>query len=307
MSIFSRRSRTKRQPTGRAVVLSPRDVEVFKLLNRYRYLRSTFLKAFLPKGNESAFIRRLGNLYHEEPYLKRPEQQYQCGNALYLPIVYELGDLARQALMLHGVAPFKADKQAGQTKNFAHALMICDVLASVELGCRCLHEPRFIAGEEIIAKAPCREADNPLRISVSVQGRQVSVVPDALFGLEYPNKSYRFFVLEVDRGTMPVFRKSLDKSSYHKKLLAYRQVVSTEVFKEHFDVPNLFVLNVTTSRERMSHIMDELKKMTEGKGNSVFLFKTMKGEMWTAPPADPHMISELWSRAGYVPFCIARA
>jgi len=40
-----RRSRMWRKPTGRRIELNERDIEIFWLLNRYRYLRSTHLFA----------------------------------------------------------------------------------------------------------------------------------------------------------------------------------------------------------------------------------------------------------------------
>ena len=61
-----------------------------------------------------------------------------------------------------------ADRQAGHTcesRHFAHALMICDILASIELGCKDL---RFITWEEILSRAPCRDFENPFRIPVTV-------------------------------------------------------------------------------------------------------------------------------------------
>ncbi len=336
--LSKRRSRLYRQPTGKPVLLSKRDVEIFKLLNRYRYLRSTFLHAFL-KGERSRFIRRLGQLYHEGGYIDRPKNQYNYANALYLPAVYELSNKGREVLRNRaGISPLAADRQAGSTseaRNFAHALMVCDILASIEIGCiRSGSVPterdnemtsdglvgsrygsgysffrpatRFITQEEIIGRAPCKEFADPFRVPVTVEGKEINVVPDGLFGLEYPNKTYRFFALEAEPGTMPVYRKSLNHTSYHRKLLAYREVLSSRLPKSHFGVPNLFILNVTTSEDRMKHMMEDLKGMTQGRGNPVFLFKVMKGDMFKAPPADGHILSEPWASPGHPQFVIGK-
>ena len=312
----TRRARTFRQPTGKPVLISARDVEIFKLLNRYRFLRSTYLCAFFPKSDATNLLKRLGTLYHEQPYLNRPERQYSYANALYLPAVYEIDALARQVLKYHGISPVMADCQAGRTgdsRHFAHALMICDVLASIELGSK-ERSVRFVAWEEILAKAPCRELEDPFRISVTFthngKRQTIGVVPDGMFGLEYlqnGEKSYRFFALEADRQTMPIFRGNLTQTSYHRKVLAYREILTQEIHKKHFGVPNLFILNVTTSAERMGHMIEALKQITGGRGNSVFLFKTMKGDLFKAPPADAHMMIEPWFRAGYPAFNISAA
>ena len=40
VNVLSKRSRWTRSPTGKPVILSRRDIEIFRLLNRYRYLRT---------------------------------------------------------------------------------------------------------------------------------------------------------------------------------------------------------------------------------------------------------------------------
>ena len=47
MEIQRRRSKMRRTGTGRRIELTARDVEIFKLLGRYRYLRSTYIHAFV--------------------------------------------------------------------------------------------------------------------------------------------------------------------------------------------------------------------------------------------------------------------
>ena len=93
---------------------------LFKLLNRYRFLRSTYLCAFFPKSDATGFLKRLGTLYHEQPYLDRPRRQYSYANALYLPAIYEIDDLARQVLKYHGISPVMADRQVGHTGESRH-------------------------------------------------------------------------------------------------------------------------------------------------------------------------------------------
>ena len=42
-----RRSRIHRSRTGKRIELAQRDIEIFRLLGRYRYLRSTYIHAFV--------------------------------------------------------------------------------------------------------------------------------------------------------------------------------------------------------------------------------------------------------------------
>jgi hypothetical protein len=331
-SLRKRRSRLVRQPSGKPVLVTPRDVAIFRLLNRYRYLRSTFLHAFFD-ADRTRFIRRLGQLYHDGGYIDRPKRQYAYANALYLPAVYEIGEPARQVLKYHGGEPLKADRKAGssgEARNFAHALMICDILASIEIGClRSGAVPsedddemtadglvgghsasgyrffrpgvRFITQEEIIARAPCCNFENPLRIPINDDLK--GVTPDGVFGLQYAS-GYRFFALEADRGTEPISRATLTQTSYRKKFLQYKEVLARGSYKTHFGTSSLYVLHVTVSEERKEKLMEALKRITGGRGSPVSLFKVMKGDWMTAPPADGHMFSEPWARAGYPPFRI---
>jgi hypothetical protein len=102
--------------------------------------------------------------------------------------------------------------------------MICDCLASIELGVRQQTSLRFISWQEILAKAPERtcSTDNPFAIPVAISHTlpgsgtthraEIKAIPDGLFGLEYVRdgqKLYRFFALEADRNTIPVKRSEL--------------------------------------------------------------------------------------------------
>lgn len=307
-----RRLRMHRHSSGKRICLSPRDVEILRLLDRYRYLRSTFIGAFFPDADQTGLIKRLGDLFHEG-YLDRPAQQYQYANALYLPAVYALNDRSAAVLRETGRGESSAFVERGRMggyRHFSHALMIADIVASIELGVR--QAPlRFISPFEIVNKGPCRHLENPFRLGVSVshsgRAQDVTVVPDALFGLEYRSESgssYRFFALEADRNTMPVRRARLQKSSYLRKLLAYRELIAQGVHKRHFGIPNLLILNVTVSETHRRNIMQALHDVTGSKGSPVFLFKTMGalGDGLKAPLPTPHMLLEPWERQGYPPF-----
>src|SRR5581483_4626806 len=158
MEITKRRSRMRRVSTGKRIELTERDIELFKLLNRYHYLRSNFLYAFLGGNSETRFKERLGHLYHDGRYINRPEQQWQFANCRYMPAIYELDDRGEQVLRDCGVmpndSPFLKKGRMGAYRQFAHELMICDCMASIELGVQSDQNLRFISWQEIIARAP---------------------------------------------------------------------------------------------------------------------------------------------------------
>ena len=100
----SRNSRWSREPVigsagaPRAVYPTERDIEIFKLLVRYRYLPSDYIHAFVG-GNGKALRHRL-NLLSRKPnlYLARPHQQRQNAEANYRPLIYQLDERGSRVL-----------------------------------------------------------------------------------------------------------------------------------------------------------------------------------------------------------------
>src|SRR5262245_18468274 len=104
MVTTTRRSRMHRASSGKRVELTARDIELFKLLSRYQYLRSNFLYAFVGGKSPNRFTDRLGHLYHDGRYINRPEQQWQFAKSRSMPPVYELDVRGEQVLHEHGLA-----------------------------------------------------------------------------------------------------------------------------------------------------------------------------------------------------------
>lgn len=289
-----------RTRSGKRLELTRRDIELFKLLTRYRYLRSTYLHAFVGGASATRFKERLGNLFHEG-YLDRSAQQWAFADARHAPVVYESGGGSMEALRACGEDQESGWQVASTTsKQFLHALMICEALASMELAVRDDARLRFIAWPEILARAPevVRTSGKPFHLPVPSGGY---VVPDGVFGIEYRSggaKTYRFFALEADRGTMPIARTDPKQSSYLGKLAAYGEIVARQVHKTHWGIPNLLVLTLTTGAARCSEMVAKL-----GTGDPAFLFKSAEGSALTRPL--PALLAEPWRRAGNTPLCIA--
>lgn len=51
--------------------------------------------------------------------------------------------------------------------------------------------------------------------------KTASVIPDGLFGLAFADGTASYFMLEIDRGTMPVVRKGTNRTSFARKLKTY--------------------------------------------------------------------------------------
>ena len=249
------------------------------------------------------FKERLGDLFHEG-YLDRPEQQWQFANAIHRPAVYESGLGAARALLENGIAVDDARSFLSTTahRQFLHSLMICEVLASLDLGTRANSRLRLIAWPEILGRAPeaTRSSQTPFRVPVPSGGY---LVPDGLFGIEYAQggtKTYRFFALEADRGTMPIVRSSQNQTSILGKVAAYREIIGRQMHKAHWGIPNLLVLTVTTNESRMREMIRCLGD--QGGECAAFLFAAVGDAALKIPV--PSLLVEPWARAGLPPLRI---
>ena len=285
-----------RTKTGKRIELTSRDLEIFKLLCRYRYLRSTYIHAFVGGASDTRLKERLGNLFHEG-YLDRPSQQWEFADARHMPVVHEIGRAAERALRARGMALEGANTLLADSphRQFLHSLMICEALASLDLAIPAKPNLRFIGWPEILSRAPeaTRSSQTLFRIPVPSGGY---LIPDDLFGIEYGSggtKAYRFFALEADRGTMPIARSSPNQTSYLGKIGSYREIIVRQVHKTYLGLPNLLVLTLTTSHERMTNIIERLQG--EQGDNATFLFGAVNDGATRSPMP---LLTAAWQRAG---------
>jgi hypothetical protein len=277
---------------------------MFRLLDRYRYLRSTYIHAFVGGASETRFKERLGDLFHEG-YLDRPSQQWMFANAHCVPVVHELGARARGLLAEEGNDPEpRTYLSTGAHRQFQHAVLICECLAAIELATIGNDALRFIPWSGILARAPETTRNRPMPFKI-VCPPHCDVVPDGLFGLEYltdGKRSYRFFALEIDRETMPVARTSPGRTSYLGKLDAYRRVMEEGLHKTQLGIPNLMVLTVATGKRHLNEIVRKTSEAgLDGRG---LLFGHWSYRPGDRPPLD--LLSKAWERPGEAPLFIDR-
>jgi len=319
----ARSSRWSRDPVvgrdGAALGVYPteRDIEIFKLLVRFRYLPSDYIHAFVG-GNEKALSRRL-NLLARKPnlYLARPVQQRQNAGANYRRLIYQLDERGSRVLRERGLSFLSKSYH----HNFTHELMVAQITASIELGTKEHTNIRLITWPEILASArtpePTRTSPTPvaIRVTYSLRGdtRSDEITADARpFGLERTidgRRSYLFFPgIEADCATEPLDASDADRSSIAKKFSAYAAIGEQGIFRSHFGFPNFFVPFVTTSSARLSSMMELLDRLAGGRGSKMFLFKTFPSltSPQPPPPADGHMLTEPWQRVGFPPLYLDR-
>src|ERR1700733_7958205 len=102
MDTAARRSRMRRTRTAKRIELTSRDMEIFRVLARYRYLPSTYIHGFAGGASLTRFKERLGDLFHAG-FLDRPEQQWSLAECRFRPAIHEIGARARHAMETEGI------------------------------------------------------------------------------------------------------------------------------------------------------------------------------------------------------------
>src|SRR6202030_2341473 len=98
--------------------------------------------------------------------LARPQQQRESAEANHRPLIYELDERGARVLKDRGLSFPPKNHQ----RNFAHELMVSQIMASIELGTRERMNVRLITWSEILANRSTPEAtrQSPTAASIPV-------------------------------------------------------------------------------------------------------------------------------------------
>jgi hypothetical protein len=261
--------------------LTVRDLTLLAYVARYRFLSSAHLAA-LDGGSPQGVLRCLRLLF-DHGYLDRPKAQLATlHDEGPRPFVYGLGQKGARALRAYGsriddgVDWSEKNKRSGAI-FLAHTLGIADFMVGLELACRAEGNITLIGEDDIIAAAPAdtRAAREPLRweaVSVERGKRERwSVIPDGVFGLSFPDGTASYFLMEFDRGTIPINRRGGDHRSIRRKFKTYYDGWRAERHVEQFGLKQMRVLTITSSPERMRNMVGCVRNITEGRGSNFFL------------------------------------
>lgn len=279
--IIPRRKRFERSAAPAPMQLTERDLQLLAHVSRHRFLSSAQLAA-LDGGSPQNVLRCLRALY-DHGYLDRPKAQLAAlpidGPA---PMVYGLAPKGARALREYGHHLAGAGDWTEKNKRagaifIEHTLAVAQFMTAIELSCRSRPDVELIRERDIIANAPerTRNAREPLRWVVRPpQGRNElwSVIPDGLFALSFADGTASYFMFEIDRGTIPIVRNSLDHRSIARKLATYYEGWRAGRHVEQFGVKQVRVLMVTELAERVRNMLLAVDQVTGGKGSNFFLF-----------------------------------
>jgi hypothetical protein len=271
------------------LVLTEADYLLFEAIDRHGPLPSNYLYEFTKqvRKDRTHLQNRLTEFYNGDtwgPFLTRPPQQFAAFEARYQHLVYDLAPRARRALADRERALLPRP-EAKCTGPFLHQLMQACVGASFEL-CAPAKGLRYISSKEILSHPGCGEAKdaaNPMAIRLPGIGDQ-SLIPDDLFGLEYPGRGFRFFAVEIDRNTESIERKATGYNTWGKKVAAYSELLQSRFYREWWGIPNLSVLTVTTNGTHARNILDYIGRQgTRFADRFAFHVEAGFGANWRVP------------------------
>ncbi|SCB53515.1 Replication-relaxation [Bradyrhizobium yuanmingense] len=211
------------------------------------------------------------------------------------PMVYALGDLGAQLLSERGAAFAHCEwsRKNGEAGRpfIEHQLEIVELHIALERSTRGRSDVRLIPPEEIIASSPecTRKNRNPFAlratISQSERAHDIAVVPDLVFGFMFPDGSRRCFMVEIDRGTMPISRSDFRQTSFERKMHAYLAAYGQGQHMKQFGWKTFRVLVVTTDQQRARSMIERLQQLNvpQSPGPSLFFF-ALAGELQRSDP-----------------------
>lgn len=287
-----RKPRFTRSPTDR-IRLTGRDIRILDLADRYRVARSSHL-APLVGGSHQHFIRRVGKLFHAG-YLQRPKWQLLLDGQRNAPMAFAITATGHHALRNNGLPTFATPprfRTAGVALSLSHSLGVSEIVASFER-CAALEGLRFFSHHEW-PRIPSRDFSPRRhhlrwRIKLVLDGEtaQCGLMPDAGFSLQSPDGPESFFLLEADRGTMPVCRRDPIQSSFRKKVLAYKSTRQMGILWKRYQIPGFRVLVVAGTERRLRSIISSVSSCFRRGESSMFLFAT-SSELLASPNPFEH-------------------
>jgi DNA-binding Lrp family transcriptional regulator len=296
----TRRPRFRRASEPPAFRLTDDDVVIIRQLARHRFLRSTHIAVMVGRSLDRT-NDRLNKLFHSG-YIDRPRAQLDyyptAGSA---PMAYALADrgarllIERDGIDFANVEWSRKNRQAGRP-FIEHQLEVVDFYVALQRAASQRRNVRLIHPDEIVASFPDQSFSerNPfaLRVKISHQSvtHEIGLVPDLVFGLLFADGSRRCFMVEIDRGTMPITRRDIRQTSLERKMRAYLTAHATKQHVRRFGWKTFRVLTVTTDEHRVRSTLDELRRLrvAGSPGPSLFFFAT-RSELCGADP-----LSHVW-------------
>jgi hypothetical protein len=296
---------------GRPVValITDRRANLLSFLERNRYATFDDMHAYL-KGDPTA-LRYTIRVLKAKPnhYIKVCDQHAEERN-LRRKVAYELDKNGIAYLSRNGT--LIPDRR--YVRNFTHAALASHATASIEAGIADAPNARLISWAEILSSqnmpAATKRLDYPagMPAAYEIDGavyKKTVRADSPPFGIALTaddHKKFRFFPgIEADTGAEPIAVSNFERTSIFSKFKAYLAIEADETYRTHFGFPIFFVPFVTASASRMRSMMEELARITAGRGSRTLIFKVANRD-----GAPGYLFHEPWERVGYSPITLSK-
>ena len=294
----TRRARFRRAAEPPPFRLTSDDVEIVRVVARHRLIRSTHIATLVGRSLDRT-NDRLMRLFHAG-YVDRPRAQLDrfptSGSAHY---IYALADRGARLLRDEDGIEFRNPEWSRKNREagrpfIEHQIEIVNFQVALQRAVAARSDLRLIPAENMNTGAsrrqrPTSRAPFALRARLSHRGkvREQHVIPDLVFGLQLADGERRNFMVEIDRGTMPVRRSDPDQTSFEGKMRVYLAAHAAKEHQRQFGWKNFRVLVATTDQRRIETMIEALRqlRMPHSPGASLFLFATFSDHAEASPLA----------------------
>lgn len=301
-----RRKRHVRSPRSNFEI-TPGDVALLAQVVRFRLLSAPQAEALDPRHTD-VVRRRLRDLY-DHGYLDRPKAElarlFRMRNAPGIYVITNRG--ARLLRETNALIPALARRRVDWwTKNarlsdvafIEHTLKITDaVLAFARSAER--HGLTMLDQHQLLTDMPeaTLELPLPFRLQAVIDAddrnhngtpRARGVTPDRLLSFVTADGERINVALEIDNGTLPELRSSLDQSSNIRKVAVYHAAQRDGLIREQWGFKQFFVTLITTTSARERSMYEAQRAYLDDKGSRMFLF----ADQATFAAGDP--LASIW-------------
>lgn len=281
-----RRPRFRRATEPPNFRLTEDDIEIVRQVARHRLIRSTHIATLVGRSQDRTNDRLL-RLFHAG-YVDRPRAQLDyyptAGSAA---MVYALADRGARLLRDIDGARFTVGDLSRKNRSadrpfIEHQIEIVDFQVALERATRDHGSIRLLHPDELAPATrdpKCRRGEIfalHAKISATGRTRESTVIPDLTFGLEFSSRSRRYFMVEIDRGTMPVWRSDPSQTSFEGKMRTYLAAYAAKQHVRRLGWQSFRVLTITTDEARRRSMLNALRGVADptGIGRSLFWFST---------------------------------
>jgi hypothetical protein len=308
-----------------AVQLTSRDFDILEAVARFRFMTSHQIIRFLtglsarelkqllqekPWAHQQ-ILRRLQTLHDRHLLIRPPQQDLQL--SAFGALVYGITSAGARELLANGhVVNAELDWQLKNSRAsgqfLAHTLGTTETMLHFAIAARS-RDLELIDHHDLVPylSASAQRVEDPFKLRVTIEHERkpldITVVPDRLFALRYPDTMVNTFALEFDRNSLDITSKRLaGKASFVRKIAGVYGCFRQNKFLQQWNTKSLRMLTVTSGSEKRIKSMCEAQlSVTRGNANDLFLYCTAETLAEHGP------FAQTWTRADGTTTSILRA